>query len=332
MKEFTIRQNEAGQRFDKYLAKLLAQAPKSFLYKMLRKKNITLNGRKATGQEKLFPDDKVCLYFSEETFLKFSGREELNFRRSSCHLEILYEDEHIALINKPAGMLSQRGEGDTPSLVEYFISYLLESGSLQEEELRTFRPSVCNRLDRNTSGIVAAGKSLTGLQELSALFHDRTLQKFYYTLVDGLVKKENYIKGYLHKDEKCNKVEIYDSQKEQSLPIETRYVPVAHNGRATLLKVELVTGRTHQIRSHLASIGHPVIGDTKYGSPEANRYYGKAYGLKHQLLHAGELAVPEISGPLSYLSGKVFCAPVPPLFQRVIDGEQISISKGVKRL
>jgi len=189
MKEFIINENEAGQRFDKYLGKLLREAPKRFFYKMLRKKNITLNGAKATGNEKLTSGDHVKLFLSDETFEKFAGAQE-TVARAHQKLHIVYEDDNILLINKPVGMLSQPADDKEPSLVEYLTGYLLESGAVTESSLHTFRPSVCNRLDRNTSGLVAAGKSLAGLQELSTLFHDRNLHKFYRCLVKGVLKNE----------------------------------------------------------------------------------------------------------------------------------------------
>lgn len=327
MKEFIIETNEAGQRFDKYLAKLLKEAPKSFFYKMMRKKNITLNGKKATGNEKLSVGDHVKLFLSDETFEKFSGRPEDHVTAVRCPLQVIYEDENIILVNKPAGMLSQPADAREASLVEYLIGYLLEEGSLTEEALRTFKPSVCNRLDRNTSGIVAAGKSLAGLQELSRLFHDRAFHKFYLCLAEGTIKNEKYIKGYLHKDQKCNKVTVYEEQRENALPIETRYRPLGTNGRSTLLEVELITGRPHQIRAHLASIGHPLAGDTKYGSKPYNGYYREKYSLDHQLLHACRLEIPEITGKLSYLSGRTFQAPLPALFQNILKDEKLEENK-----
>lgn len=157
MKEFIINENEAGQRFDKYLGKLLREAPKSFFYKMLRKKNITLNGGRATGNEKLSTGDHVKLFLSDETFGKFAGVQE-TVARAHQKLDIVYEDDNILLINKPVGMLSQPADDKEPSLVEYLTGYLLESGAVTEASLHTFRPSVCNRLDRNTSGLVAAGE------------------------------------------------------------------------------------------------------------------------------------------------------------------------------
>ena len=184
-----------------------------------------------------------------------------------------------------------------------------------------------NRLDRNTSGLVAAGKSLTGLQELSSLFHDRSLHKFYRCLVNGVIKNEKYIKGYLHKDEKCNKVTVQETETSGALPIETRYRPLGGNGTVTLLEVELITGRTHQIRAHLAGTDHPLIGDYKYGRRTLNDEYRRKYGLKSQLLHAYRLEIPEIEGRLSYLSGKEFTAPLPYLFQKILKEEHVEENK-----
>lgn len=322
MKEFQIRDNEAGQRFDKYLSKLLRNAPKSFFYKMLRKKNITLNGKKATGNEKLEAGDQVKLFLSDETFDKFSQQDKA--ARAVTTLDVLYEDADVLLINKPAGMLSQPDDTKEPSMVEYVIGYLLEKGELTEEDLRTFRPSVCNRLDKNTSGIIAAGKSLAGLQELSELFHDRTVHKEYLCIVKGVLREKKHIKGYLYKDTKQNKVAIYKQKQKEAQPIETVYEPLEDNGEVTLLKVGLITGRTHQIRAHLASEGYPLAGDTKYGQDAFNRRYREKYQLKHQLLHAFRLSFPDgMEGRLSDLSGKCFRAPLPAQFERIIKEEKL---------
>lgn len=321
MKQFIIGENEAGQRFDKYLAKLLKEAPKSFFYKMMRKKNIVLNGKKATGNEKLKSGDEVRLYLSDETFENFTGKETV--ARAVCKLSVVYEDKDILLINKPEGMLSQPDKTGKPSLVEYIIGYLLEKGEITEKDLCTFKPSVCNRLDRNTSGIVAAGKSLRGLQMLSALFHERNMSKYYLCIAEGVIEKENHIKGYLYKDEKCNKVIVSKEKRKDSLPIETRYFPLGNNGSLTLLKVELITGRSHQIRAHLASVGHPIIGDHKYGSREKNRMYGEKYHLEHQLLHGYRLSLPQMPEDFEHLSDKVFLAPVPEIFLQVLKKEHL---------
>ncbi len=279
---------------------------------MLRKKNITLNGKKATGNEKLLKGDTIKLFLSDETFDKFAGSTQI--ARAYCELDIIYEDADIIIINKPAGMLSQPADDGESSLVEYLIGYLLKKGELTEEQLKTFKPSVCNRLDRNTSGMVCAGKSLAGLQFLSRIFHDRTLHKYYLCLVKGKLDKPAHIKGYLHKDKKTNKVTISKQEFPDSLPIETAYRPIDSNGKMTFLEVELITGRTHQIRAHLAGTGHPLLGDTKYGDNEFNKQYTR-HGVKHQLLHAYRLVIPE--------TDQAFVAPVPELFFKIINEEHL---------
>ena len=176
MQEIIVSTNEAGQRFDKLLAKYLNEAPKSFIYKMLRKKNIVLNGKKATGNEKLGVGDSIKLFLSDETIEKFS---KVTVQKTKQRLDVIYEDENILLINKPVGMLSQKAEAKDESLVEHIITYLLESGQLTEEELRKFKPSICNRLDRNTSGLVVAGKSLLGLQKMGEPDHRQRCRVYY---------------------------------------------------------------------------------------------------------------------------------------------------------
>lgn len=325
MKEIIVSANEAGQRMDKLLAKYLSEAPKSFIYKMLRKKNIVLNGKKADGSEKLKCEDSVKLFLSEETIEKFTKRVEVPKNTDAkVTLDILYEDSNILLINKPVGMLSQKAKPEDVSLVEHLITYLLENGTITQEELALFRPSVCNRLDRNTSGIVVAGKSLVGLQMMGQLFKDRSLKKFYRCLVLGEVKKDSYIKGYLTKDEKTNKVTVTSKPSGEASPIETSYQVITSNGRYTLLEVHLITGRTHQIRAHLASIGHPIAGDYKYGNRTANERLKSEYKLTHQLLHAYRLEMPAITGELENLSNKIFTAPLPKRFTNILRCEKIA--------
>lgn len=197
MRMLTVSKNEAGQRLDKLLAKYLNLAGKSFIYKMMRKKNITLNGKKCDGSEHLTEGDEIKLFLAEETIEKFSEVKIQKVQKKK--LDIVYEDEHILLINKPSGMLSQKAKETDESLVEYLIDYLLDSGKLKKEDLACFRPSVCNRLDRNTSGIVAAGRSLPGLQIMSEVIKDRSLGKYYVCVVRGIVKGEARIEGWLTK-------------------------------------------------------------------------------------------------------------------------------------
>lgn len=324
MREIVIRENESGQRLDKFLAKYMALAPKSFFYKMMRKKNITLNGKKAQGKEQLKQGDMVKLFLSDETVEKFRPKQTVYARKE---LDILYEDRHTLFVNKPAGMLSQKAKPSDQSLVEYLTAYLLESRQLTEEELRTFHPSVCNRLDRNTSGIVAAGKTLAALQTLSAMFRERSVRKYYLCLVYGVVSGEKKIRAFLTKDGRTNRVTV---ERKKGTPnsgadisdgkesfIETEYRALRTDGEVTLMEVHLITGKTHQIRAHLAAEGYPIIGDYKYGNRDVNDIFRRKYGLTLQLLHSYRLCFPECEGELAELSGKEIKAPVPELFRKI---------------
>ncbi len=319
MQELHVTENEAGQRLDKLLAKFLNQAPKSFLYKMMRKKNIVLNGKKCTGNEKLKQGDSIKLFFSDETIEKFSaGTYAIPKKEKINMLPIIYEDEQILLMNKPVGVLSQKAKDSDVSAVEILINYLMETDQLSKEQFRTFHPSICNRLDRNTSGILVAGKTLPALQEMNRFFKERTIAKYYRCLVKGrVIKSEDYIKGYLVKDQKTNKVSITKKKTEEGVPIETEYCVIQSNDEVSLLEVHLITGKTHQIRAHLASIGHPIIGDYKYGDKQINEMYRQAYGLKSQLLHAYRLEMPSSNGSLAYLNDRKFVAELPDKFIKI---------------
>ena len=324
-----IRETQSGQQLDNYLKKLLPQAGTGFLYKMLRKKNITLNGKKAEGSELLRKGDEVKFFFSEETFLKFTGSQEqaeiktkeyLKAYQKLKGIEVLYEDAHILVLNKPAGILSQKAAPEDSSLNEWMLGYLLQENPSLEKEISSFKPSVCNRLDINTSGIVLCGKSLPGLQYLSQCIKERSVQKFYRTVCTGCLDKGERISGYLKKDEKQNQVQIMEEKPdgEDASYIETAYQPILSTNRYTLLEVELITGKTHQIRAHLANIGHPLIGDTKYGEQDCNCYMQSTFGLRHQLLHAYRVVFPETENPAgAALSGKTITAPLPPRFEQI---------------
>lgn len=318
MKSVQIGPNEAGQRLDKLLAKYLNKASKGFLYKMLRKKNITLNGKKASGSEMLKAGDEVKLFLADETIDKFT---EIKSENVHVDFQVIYEDAHILLVNKPAGVLSQKAKEGDSSLVEGIITYLLESGAIKHEDLRSFRPSVCNRLDRNTSGLVIAGKSLLGLQEMSRALKMREMDKHYLCVVAGRIETARDIEGYLRKDPKTNKVTVTKEAAAEAAPIHTAYLPLVSNHRCTLLDVKLITGRTHQIRAHLASEGHPILGDQKYGDRTKNEWCRSAYHISAQMLHSRCLTFPTFEGALADLSGRTFTAPLPERFRRFLKGE-----------
>ena len=337
MIKIRISEKDAGQRMDKYLHKYLAKSTSSFLYKMLRKKNITLNDRKADGSEKTAAGDSVKIFFAQDTLSKFMGKETDGGALSSAsktphsvsdygsayrklsNIQVIYENDHILLLDKPAGVLSQKADKLDLSLNEWLIGYLLEKGGLSAEDLTFFRPSVCNRLDRNTSGIVLCAKTLKGAQLLGELLKERTLHKYYMLYVKGTLRNERKIEGYLKKDKKTNKVVI--SAEADGFPVKTKYKPLREEADKTLLEVELITGKSHQIRAHLASIGHPLLGDYKYGDRAWNEIYCQKYGVRSQLLHACKVVFPALPDPFSDISGRTFLSGLPDIFERVSHSE-----------
>lgn len=315
MKKILVNKNQAGQRLDKLLFKILNNAPKSFIYKMLRKKNIVLNGKKAEGSEIVRQDDEIKLYLSDETINKFTAP--ITSVITHCELDIIYEDDNVLILNKPIGVLSQKAKENDISMVEYIISYIISSNQITKDELLSFKPGICNRLDRNTSGILIAGKTLVGLQEMARILREKRLDKYYLCIVKGKLSDVKTITGYLFKDKNSNKVTISSYKTDKSDYIVTQYEPLICGDNYTLLQVKLITGKSHQIRAHLAGIGHPIIGDYKYGDRVVNDYFEKEYGLKAQLLHSYRCVFPQLSGPLSNLSEKIFEATEPKVFRTI---------------
>lgn len=324
MKEINIGKNEEGKRFDSFLKSYLKEASGGFIYKMLRKKNITLNDKKADGKEKLCAGDSIKIFFSDETFIKMRGEEgvQKNNIPSESDIEklgefpVIYEDDNVILVNKPVGMLTQKAKAEDFSLNEWLIDYLLKKGDVSKESLETYRPSVCNRLDRNTSGLVICAKTLVGARKMNEIIKDRSVSKYYRSIVTGKLSESMSLKGYLFKDEKKNTVKIQKANPhdDRYSYIETQYEPLKYipDKDLTLLEVKLITGKPHQIRAHLSSIGHPIIGDIKYGGP-------KLSGLNHQLLHSYRLIFPDkMEQPFSSLSGREFYAELPNIFLEII--------------
>ncbi len=318
MKEIVIGANEEGKKLDRFLDAYLKNASKGFIYKMLRKKNITLNNKKADGGEILSSGDVIKIFFSDETFDKFkgSGGGDESFKgamKAIGDLDIIYEDDNILLINKRAGVLSQKADQDDLTLNEYLLDYLSEKGEVTSESLSTYRPSICNRLDRNTSGIVICAKSLLGARTMNSLIKDRKVDKYYQTIVSGRLSESLVLKGYLNKDERSNKVSVQKKAPSDGSHsyIETWYRPLRYLDKQdlTLLEVKLITGKPHQIRAHLSSIGHPIVGDIKYGGQ-------KIRGQNSQILHCYKVSFPEIEDKnMNYLSGREFTADLPAVFE-----------------
>lgn len=326
MFQFEIKDNEAGQRFDKYLHKLLPKAPTSFFYKMLRKKNIVLNGKKAEGKEKLSVGDTVSLFLSEETFQGFLGNADtsiyLEAYKRFKNITVLYENEHMLLVSKPSGVLSQKAKDTDYSVNEWLIGYLLDKHVIDAASLSTYKPSVCNRLDRNTSGIVLCAKTLAGSQELSHMIATRKIRKYYRLFVKGIINKEVTLDGFLIKDHDKNHVSIIssddiDSNCENASYIKTRYYPINILSELSYVEVELITGKTHQIRAHMASIGHPLLGDYKYGDKIFNDKYQDKYKIKSQLLHAYRLEFPQ-NALLTPDGAMTFTADEPAIFRHLL--------------
>lgn len=335
-----ITKLEAGQRLDRYLYKLLPLAGTGFLHKMMRKKNITLNGRKAEGNEKLAAGDQVAIFFAEETLQKFMGHQteyaaqnpaasampavDVYHKAYQVHsdINVIYENTHILLADKPVGVLTQKASRTDLSLNEWLIGYLLAQGEITESDLDTCHPSVSNRLDRNTSGIVLCAKTVQGAQLLSHLLQKRTLRKYYQLYVKGSIKDAQLIEGYLTKDERHNKVFVHPCPKANEASslkesfIKTSYRPLKTESDKTLLEVELITGKPHQIRAHLASIGHPLLGDYKYGDKNWNNYYKQTCQIQSQLLHACKVIFPALEPPFEDISGQTFQSGLPEPFVR----------------
>ena len=313
MKEIRVDSLSANQRLDKFLMKYFKAASSGFIYKMLRKKNIVLNGKKDTGKTILLEGDSIKVFFSDETFDKMRGLETSNaeyeyIKGINYSLDILYEDDDIIACNKPAMMLSQKSNPVDISINEHILSYLINENGYSLEEYRVFHPSVSNRLDYNTTGIILAAKTLQGQQKLSLALKNRTIDKFYIALVEGKLDKEITLNGTFTKDEDNNKVTIIN---DNSNNVITCISPIASNNNISLIKIHLITGKTHQIRAHLASISHPIIGDMKYAGENAYKLHKDKYNITSQMLHSY----------ITEYDGIEIKAPVPDNMNRIIEEE-----------
>ncbi len=307
MQEIIVRENDAGQRLDKFMEKRFRSMPKALIYKYLRKKCVRINGVRVDRAElRLSVGDKLSFYISDEFFEdRKTDREVLDLHPS---FGIVYEDENILLAEKPVGLLCQSDEKENRNtLVNHIKSYLYQKGEYRPAEENTFSPALCNRIDKNTHGIVIAAKNADSLRILNEKIRDREIQKFYRCLVFGrMPKKSDTVTAYLKKNAKENHVfllPVQDKEKKYK-KIVTSYKVLREFSGISELEIELHTGRTHQIRAHMAFLGHPLVGDGKYGKEENNR----SMPFRYQVLSSYKLIFSFTSpaGRLEYLKGKTF--------------------------
>ena len=307
MKEYLIGKNDAGQRVDKFITKAI-DIPISLLYKSIRLKKIKVNRKRTEPSSMLKEGDTVQCFLAEEFFKKKT--DETSLDRITPHLDIVYEDDNIMLLDKRPGVSVHEDEkGSTNTLITHVIAYLYQKGEYDPAAENAFAPALCNRIDRNTGGIVIAAKNAEALRIMNEKIKLREIDKFYLAALHGIPEpKEDTISAYLLKDEKTKSVRIFDKNPpREAKRIVTKYKVIATRGSDSLCEVELLTGRTHQIRAHMAHIGHPLLGDGKYG---VNRLDKKG-GYKYQALYSYKLRF-SFSGEenaLSYLNGKVFSIP-----------------------
>ena len=315
MLQKTISSLEAHQRVDKYLRKYLSQAPLSFIYKLFRKKDVKINGHWVKENYILNAGEELTVYVTDEQLAEFNQPRKVE--KVSLNHPIIYEDENILIINKPRGLLVHGDQDEQRvTLANEVLNYLYYKGEYDPKENQGFRPAPAHRLDRNTSGLVLFAKNLVSLQELEDLFKDKEeIDKIYLALVKGHLDEPMMIDAPLLKDEKSGLVKISKLGKSAL----TRVEPFKYYDDLSLVKVQIFTGRTHQIRVHLSFKGYPVVGDGKYGDFQLNKEFKDLYKFDNQFLHAYQIHFKKIGGNLSYLTNKTFVAPLPKKEEEILN-------------
>lgn len=305
MKKIYVDQKESGQRIDKYIRKYLNEAPLSYIYKLFRKKDIKVNGKRVDINYIIQTNDEITIYISDDILNEFNSPKTIAITTNK--LDIIYEDQNILIINKDAGILVHEGQENTKTntLNNDILFYLKNKGEYKESDV--FTPSCVHRLDRNTSGIIIAAKNLESSKLLLELFKDKEkLKKEYLALVFGNCSKHQVIDKPLLKDEKNKLVKVSKTGADAI----TIFDKIISNDDFSLIKVQILTGRTHQIRVHMSSIGNPIVNDDKYGNFSLNKNFYNKYKYKYQLLHSYKITFSNVNGILSYLNNKTFIAPI----------------------
>ncbi|WP_298527032.1 RluA family pseudouridine synthase [uncultured Ruminococcus sp.] len=318
MKKFMINDNDSGQRVDKFLSKAMPQLPKSMMYRLIRKKDVKVNGKRCEISTKLAAGDELTVYVKDE--LAGGKQHDMSFLNVPAELDVVYEDSNIIIVNKPVGLDSHSGSSFSDNLVDRIRHYLYDKKEYDPDSESSFSPAVCSRLDRNTCGLVTAAKTAEALREINAAIRAGNMTKIYHCITVGRPPQDSgIVEAYHKKEESRNLVKLSDTPLDGYKPIKTGYRVLASKGSLSLVEITLYTGRTHQIRAHMAHIGAPVLGDGKYGNVAANKRMNVfrqalcAYSVRFEL---------DESSPLAYLKNITPEAPLPE-FEKRFFGDQL---------
>ena len=308
-----IGSNEAGQRLDKFLRKYLKDVPLSAIYKAMRKGDIRVNGARGKEKDMLNLGDVLEIKYLESK----APETKKEFIQVDAEFKVTYEDENLLVVEKWPGILVHKDMGSNePTLTDHVLSYLKEKGEYSPEDEKTFSPSPVNRLDRNTSGLVMYGKNFEALKELSSMMRERDIEKKYVALVKGRIKDGEY-RAFIEKREDVNTSLVSLTDGPSRKEIAMKVVSERSSGLFSFVELELLTGRSHQLRAHLAFLGNPIVGDTKYGDKTTNNYFNNKYALSYQYLYAYKLTFRNSTGKLQYLENKVIVEKLPPIFKKI---------------